>query len=97
MSPITPSDPATLPTLFAKVQGNQTDKLKKDDLIWHCQYESILRLTVVFLQTDKADTPDEKAHLEKALRIYLTNNGFKVISVVYYDDATTLKQYLTMK
>ena len=90
-------DPSKLPIIFAKVAGNQTDRLRKDEYIWHCQYEKILNITVVFIQVEQATDPDDKSLFEKSTRIYLEHAGFKVMSTKYYDDASTLKQYLTMK
>lgn len=97
MSPITQNDPEKLPTVFAKIKGNKTLELKKDDLIWHAQYESILRITVVFIQVEKADSQDDRDLFEKSIKIYLKDKGFDVASAKYYDDASTLKQYLTMQ
>lgn len=93
----TPSnDPAKLPIVFAKLQGNQVTKLKKDEYIWHSQYEKILNITVVFIQVEVASTPEDKVLFEKSTNIYLKNKGFKVLSTVYHDDSSTLKQYLTI-
>jgi hypothetical protein len=91
------NDPSKLPIIFAKLQGNQVSKLKKDEYIWHSQYEKILNLTVVFIQVESASSPEDKALFEKSTNIYLRNKGFKVLSTVYHDDSSTLKQYLTMK
>jgi hypothetical protein len=93
----TQNDQSKLPTVFAKIKGNHVAQLKKDDLIWHSQYESILRITVVFLQVEKANSQEERELFEKAVKIYLKDKGFDVMSTKYYDDATTLKQYLTMQ
>jgi len=91
------NDPAKLPIVFAKLQGNHVAELKKDEYIWHSQYEKILNLTVVFIQVETASSPEDKALFEKSTKLYLQNKGFKVISTVYHDDSSTLKQYLTMK
>ena len=91
------NDPTTLPIVFAKVQGNHVTDLKKDEFVWHCQFEQILKITVVFIQVESAETPEERKLFEKSTAIYLKNKGFKVLSTVYHKDATTLKQYLTMK
>ena len=91
------SDPAKQPLVFAKVQGNQVNLLTKDEYIWHSQYEKILNITVVFIPVEKATAPEDRTLFEKSTKIYLRNKGFKVQSTVYHDDASTLKQYLTMK
>ena len=97
MYPIIQNDPEKLPIIFAKIQGNRTADLKKDSLIWHSQYEKILKMTVAFIQVEQAVSQADRALFEKSTKIYLTDGGFKVISTKYYDNAETLKQYLTMK
>lgn len=89
--------PEDLPIVFAKVHGNQTSKLKKDEYIWHSQYERILNLTVIFIQVEKADSEADKRLFEKSTKIYLTDAGFKVLDTAYHADSSTLKRYLTMK
>lgn len=93
----TNNDPSKLPIIFAKIRGNHVAKLKKDEYIWHTQYEKILNITVVFFQIEKASSDDDKKLFEKSTSIYLKNEGFDVISSAYHDDASKLKQYLTMK
>jgi len=94
---ISSNNPANLPIVFAKLQGNHVAKLKKDEYIWHSQYEKILNITVVFIQVESASTTEDKSLFEKSTDIYLKNKGFKVLSTVYHDDSSTLKRYLTMK
>ena len=91
------NNPENLPTVFVKIKGNEVSKLKKDEYIWHCQYENILRITVAFVPVEKADDIETKSTFEKAIKIYLENKGFNVISTKYHDNAEKLKQYLTMK
>jgi len=91
------NNPADLPIVFAKVQGNHVNELKKDEYIWHSQYEKILRITVVFIQVEEATSPEDKILFEKSTKIYLEDMGLKVLSTKYHDNASTLKQYLTMK
>jgi hypothetical protein len=98
MSQVIPSsDPSKQPLVFAKVQGNQVDAMKKDEFIWHSQFEKILNITVVFIPVEEATSESDKSLFEKSTKIYLKNKGFKVTSTVYHNDASTLKQYLTMK
>ena len=92
-----PADPAKQPMVFAKVQGNHVDELRKDEYIWHSQFEKILNITVVFIPVEKATAPTDKSLFERSTKIYLRNKGLKVQSTTYHDDASTLKQYLTMK
>lgn len=98
-SQVTPNpNPANQPLVFAKIQGNQVGKLKgKDDYVWHCQYENILRITVVFIPVEKAVDQNDIKLFENSIKIYLTNKGFKVLETKYYENADTLKQYLIMK
>jgi cytochrome oxidase Cu insertion factor (SCO1/SenC/PrrC family) len=93
----TKSNPEQQPLVFAKIKGNKTAELKKDEFIWHAQYESILKITVAFVAVEKAAAPEDNKLFENSIKYYLINKGFKVISTVYYDDASTLKRYLTMK
>jgi hypothetical protein len=98
MSQVTPnSNPANQPLVFAKVQGNHVDKLKKDPYVWHCQYENILRITVVFIPVEQADNKVEISNFETSTKIYLRNMGMKVLETKYYENADTLKQYLIMQ
>jgi hypothetical protein len=98
MSQVTPNpNPAKQPLVFVKIHGNQVDKLKKDEYIWHCQYENILRITVAFIPVEKADNKIEIDNYEKSTKIYLKNKGFNVKETKYYENADTLKQYLIMK
>lgn len=91
------TNPENQPLVFVKIQGNYVDKLKKDDYIWHAQYENILRITVAFVPVEKATEPTDPALFEKSVKIYLRNRGYKVLDTTYYDNADTLKQYLIMK
>jgi len=97
MSQDTKNNPEQQPLVFVKIKGNKVVELKKDEYIWHAQYESILKITVAFVAVESATTDEDKKHFEKAIKIYLTKKGFNVTSAVYHDDASTLKQYLTMK
>ena len=93
----TKSKPELQPLVFAKIKGNKVTDLKKDEYIWHAQYESILKITVAFVPVESATTDEDKRQFETAIKIYLTKKGFNVLSTVYHDNASTLKQYLTMK
>ena len=88
------NDPSTLPVVFAKVKGNQSAILKKDEYIWYSHFEKILNLTVVFVQVEKASGPSDKKLFEDSMRIYFTNQGLSVLSVEYHDNASTLEKYL---
>jgi len=80
--------------ILVKIKGNQVTKLKKDEFIWHCIYEDILRITVAFISIEKAVEISDKSLFEKSTNMYLTDGGFNVISTKYYDNANTLKDYL---
>lgn len=97
MSPDTKSNPEQQPLVFVKIKGNKVAELKKDEFIWHSQYESILKITVAFVAVEQAIEPSDAKLFEKSIKFYLTDKGFSVLGTTYYDNASTLKQYLTMK
>ena len=83
-----------LPIVYAKVKGNQVELLKKDEYIWDCRYEKILRKTVVFIPVEQADNDSDIKLFEKSTRMYLADKGCKVESTQYFPNSNILKEYL---
>lgn len=88
------TESSKLPLVLLKLKGNQVNKLKKDEFIWHCIFEDILRITIAFISVEKSTEVDDEKLFEKSTTMYLKDAGFNVISAKYYDNADTLKEYL---
>jgi len=89
--------PEALPVVFLKVKGNHAKELRKDEYIWYTHYEKILGITVVFIQVDEADNPQDKKLFKDATSIYLKKKGLVVRDAEYHDDALALKKYLKLE